>query len=337
MQPSLNKSQLFANTLETLNDSTLHGLPKFESFSELDSDSDFITDLTRLPPDNTLYPEAKRQRVDLISFSEESFLDEERFEEIEDAEQVAIQGESSTMETETMPVPPVEGFCPTPKKRSPSPRKTVKKSREQSVVSDAKSPDPTKSFPENTTNAESSNDIKPVVTEHSHEEPEPATPAPAQDEDVNSPSSVQQPVARRGRKQSLTDDPSKTFVCHLCTRRFRRQEHLKRHYRSLHTGEKPFSCPDCGKKFSRSDNLAQHSRTHGSGAIVMGVLGDGEIHGEPAFGHETENYSAVLFEAAQQAAANVSSSSSSEGSVHVTSPTPSIENGKSMKKRKREE
>jgi len=48
------------------------------------------------------------------------------------------------------------------------------------------------------------------------------------------------PVSRRGRKQSLTDDPSKTFVCTLCSRRFRRQEHLKRHYRSLHTQDKPF-------------------------------------------------------------------------------------------------
>ncbi|KAL1837959.1 hypothetical protein VTJ49DRAFT_3230 [Mycothermus thermophilus] len=48
------------------------------------------------------------------------------------------------------------------------------------------------------------------------------------------------PTSRRGRKQSLTEDPSKTFVCDLCNRRFRRQEHLKRHYRSLHTQEKPF-------------------------------------------------------------------------------------------------
>ena len=36
------------------------------------------------------------------------------------------------------------------------------------------------------------------------------------------------PSSRRGRKQSLTEDPSKTFVCTLCWRRFRRQEHLKR-------------------------------------------------------------------------------------------------------------
>ena len=85
------------------------------------------------------------------------------------------------------------------------------------------------------------------------------------------------PVVRRGRKQSLTEDPSKTFVCNLCFRRFRRQEHLKRHFRSLHTQDKPFSCGECGKKFSRSDNLSQHARTHGSGAVVMGLLEDGEI------------------------------------------------------------
>ena len=85
------------------------------------------------------------------------------------------------------------------------------------------------------------------------------------------------PTNRRGRKQSLTEDPSKTFVCELCNRRFRRQEHLKRHYRSLHTQEKPFECHECGKKFSRSDNLAQHARTHGSGAIVMNLIDDLDV------------------------------------------------------------
>jgi len=84
------------------------------------------------------------------------------------------------------------------------------------------------------------------------------------------------PVVRRGRKQSLTEDPSKTFVCHLCTRRFRRQEHLKRHFRSLHTKDKPFSCNECGKKFSRSDNLSQHARTHGS-AIQMTMMSDSDL------------------------------------------------------------
>ncbi|KAF5094133.1 hypothetical protein D0Z00_003691 [Geotrichum galactomycetum] len=71
-------------------------------------------------------------------------------------------------------------------------------------------------------------------------------------------------VYRRGRKPASTDDDdsSKTFVCAHCSRRFRRQEHLKRHFRSLHTREKPFGCKECGKTFSRSDNLAQHARTH---------------------------------------------------------------------------
>ncbi|ODV74694.1 uncharacterized protein CYBJADRAFT_136505 [Cyberlindnera jadinii NRRL Y-1542] len=57
-------------------------------------------------------------------------------------------------------------------------------------------------------------------------------------------------------------DPAKQFVCSYCMRRFKRQEHLKRHVRSLHTNEKPFDCTLCGKKFSRSDNLAQHIKTH---------------------------------------------------------------------------
>ncbi|KAI5286958.1 hypothetical protein KEM54_006349 [Ascosphaera aggregata] len=84
-------------------------------------------------------------------------------------------------------------------------------------------------------------------------------------------------VNRRGRKQSLTEDPSKTFVCTLCGRRFRRQEHLKRHYRSLHTSDKPFECSECGKKFSRSDNLAQHARTHGNATVIMNVHTNGMV------------------------------------------------------------
>ena len=88
------------------------------------------------------------------------------------------------------------------------------------------------------------------------------------------------PVVRRGRKQSLTEDPSKTFVCHLCSRRFRRQEHLKRHFRSLHTKDKPFSCNECGKKFSRSDNLSQHARTHGSSIHMSLIDGSEQFVGE---------------------------------------------------------
>lgn len=76
-------------------------------------------------------------------------------------------------------------------------------------------------------------------------------------------------VYRRGRKPTTIDDSSKTFMCQHCGRRFRRQEHLKRHFRSLHTREKPFGCKQCGKTFSRSDNLAQHARTHTKQTLVV--------------------------------------------------------------------
>jgi hypothetical protein len=139
------------------------------------------------------------------------------------------------------------------------------------------------------------------------------------------------PTSRRGRKQSLTEDPSKTFVCEICNRRFRRQEHLKRHYRSLHTQEKPFECSECGKKFSRSDNLAQHSRTHGSGAIVMNLIDDPDamagVPMHPAYPHPAmmgadglvggDDYHAlgkVLFQVAAEVPGSASELSSDEGS-----------------------
>lgn len=120
------------------------------------------------------------------------------------------------------------------------------------------------------------------------------------------------PTSRRGRKQSLTEDPSKTFVCTLCSRRFRRQEHLKRHYRSLHTHDKPFECTDCGKKFSRSDNLSQHQRTHGTGAVVMGVLDSSELHGDMSQQQSgfTNQNPAMMGQILYQAADGISSSSS---------------------------
>lgn len=141
-------------------------------------------------------------------------------------------------------------------------------------------------------------------------------------------SSAQTPTNRRGRKQSLTEDPSKTFVCTLCSRRFRRQEHLKRHYRSLHTHDKPFECNECGKKFSRSDNLAQHARTHGSGGILMGVLENGELAPQQAFDEEMGH---ALYEAAQRAA--MASSSSGSGSESSSSG----DSKRALKKRKRDE
>lgn len=130
------------------------------------------------------------------------------------------------------------------------------------------------------------------------------------------PSTLPAPANRRGRKQSLTEDPSKTFVCDLCSRRFRRQEHLKRHYRSLHTQEKPFECNECGKKFSRSDNLAQHARTHAGGAIVMNLIEDGTPgayeSGIVPTPDDYGTYGKVLFQIASEVPGSASEPSSDE-------------------------
>jgi C2H2 transcription facotor len=95
---------------------------------------------------------------------------------------------------------------------------------------------------------------------------------------------------------------------------------------------------ECGKKFSRSDNLAQHARTHGSGAIVMSVLENGEI--TPHMGYEDGSPTAmghVLYEAAQAAIIAPSSSSSSGSERGMQSVSPSSDGKRSLKKRKREE
>lgn len=144
---------------------------------------------------------------------------------------------------------------------------------------------------------------------------------------------------RRGRKQSLTEDPSKTFVCHLCNRRFRRQEHLKRHYRSLHTQDKPFKCLECGKQFSRSDNLSQHQRTHGSGSFPLSVMDSmgNEIPMASMTGSESdaERMTQVILSAAERMAAPLSESGSSSDMSDSMSMGSS--SAKKERKRKRDE
>ena len=331
----------FSKSFESLATSTLGGLPSFDTFSDLDdSESELVTDLSQpCQLEHAAYPGTKRQRLDLISFDEDEFLSEDSFEEFENVDQVASAG---------LPTPPESrrssedssAKMKTNKKRGPI-KKPVKKIVSNAELSDS---EPSVKHETHSHATGSSSDQGAAAQETSNARDSTAASesnAVASSSD-NTATSVQ-PVARRGRKQSLTDDPSKTFVCNLCSRRFRRQEHLKRHYRSLHTHDKPFECNECGKKFSRSDNLSQHARTHGAGAIVMGVLEDGELPpteaGSPIDHADTGALGAVLFEAAQAAAANASSSSPSSSSSgrESTSPAPSIDNMKTIRKRKRED
>lgn len=315
----------FASPSDTAATTTLGGLPAFDTFSDLDSEHDHFS-----PCDSAGYLGSKRQRFDL-PFEDEEFLSEDSFEDLEDPERFASAGLMTPPDSRRTSEDATTNMKP--KKRSP-PKKAKKATHSNEALAMA-------TPSESTHNAATDSTTQQSAATHQHADNGTDEKEDDAAEDPETPSAGQQPVARRGRKQSLTDDPSKTFVCTLCSRRFRRQEHLKRHYRSLHTHDKPFECNECGKKFSRSDNLSQHARTHGSGAIVMGVLEDGELPpSEKATPVNGDNgaLGAVLFEAAQAAAANGSSQSSAGGSSPrgSTSPPPSSENTK-QKKRKRED
>ncbi len=331
----------FSKSFESSATSTLGGLPSFDTFSDLDdSENEFVTDLSRASrSDNAPYLGNKRQRLDLISFDEDEFLSEDSFEEFENVDQVASAGLPTPLESRRSPEDS-SAKMRTTKKRG----QTKKPAKKTNINADMSDSEPSVKHEAHSHTTGSSPEQGSAAQEASNaRDSTAASDSNAVASSSDTAATSVQPVARRGRKQSLTDDPSKTFVCNLCSRRFRRQEHLKRHYRSLHTHDKPFECNECGKKFSRSDNLSQHARTHGAGAIVMGVLEDGELPpteaGSPIDHADTGALGAVLFEAAQAAAANASSSSSSSSSSSrdSTSPAPSIENMKTIRKRKRED
>ncbi|CAN6617344.1 hypothetical protein TRVA0_007S00166 [Trichomonascus vanleenenianus] len=61
---------------------------------------------------------------------------------------------------------------------------------------------------------------------------------------------------RQGRSNSSTG-----IKCHVCSREFSKNEHLKRHLRS-HSKEKPYECTECKKLFVRRDTLSRHTKSH---------------------------------------------------------------------------
>ncbi|KAI4206458.1 MAG: hypothetical protein LQ346_001084 [Caloplaca aetnensis] len=326
----------FTNSFDSLSGTTLGSLSAFDTFSDLESDNDFITNLSRPPPSEFVaYLGNKRQRVDLLPFEEEDLLSEDSFGDFEDGAQTAFASLPSPPESRRASEAEIESVKMKSKRRSnpkKAPAAKVQAATEESPVQD------TQPSEEGHAGQQSSGDQQTSTAAENHSGSSDNTAIPSS---VSTPAAGAQPLSRRGRKQSLTEDPSKQFQCTLCSRRFRRQEHLKRHYRSLHTHDKPFECNECGKKFSRSDNLSQHARTHGAGSVTLGVLEDGEMppdeNPQSLENGDTGALGAVLFEAAQAAAANTSSSSGTESARDSASPPPSAENARTMKKRKREE
>jgi len=307
------------------------GLPVFEPVFDLDVEDDFSGMAAYAGAENVQFHGNKRQRLDLapVMIEDDGFFSEESYSDEEFAAAASFSPSTSEF---SIPEHSAAAVDMTPRKMS---RK----------ASDAGTP--------RSASAQQESHNSNSTTESNASEPAESA--------ASTPNAQGNSVSRRGRKQSLTDDPSKTFVCTLCSRRFRRQEHLKRHFRSLHTHDKPFECTDCGKKFSRSDNLSQHQRTHGAGTMVMGVLTSPDQHMHPPIesvnGGEagslirpkSEQYSpqsmmvqprlspdagqlgAMLFDVTAQVSA--SSSSSSAGYSDMES-SPSQDN-KAAKKRKR--
>ncbi|KAF3387624.1 C2H2 finger domain transcription factor sebA [Penicillium rolfsii] len=259
----------------------LSSLPTFDSFSDLDSDDELNRLVEFHPGANAVYMGGKRQRVNhLYIVEDDGFLSEHSLDDADDHEGFLHNSLPSFEWTEsTQPQTEEAEEIVQEEEIKSKKRNSRKSSRKNSNVEMEDEEEP----------------VKKIAVAHS------GCNAPS----VGSPCTDSEPapvsVNRRGRKQSLTDDPSKTFVCTLCSRRFRRQEHLKRHYRSLHTQDKPFECNECGKKFSRSDNLAQHARTHGGGSIVMGVLDPSEACMSFDEQHDAGALGQVMYEAAQSA------------------------------------
>ncbi|KAJ5175099.1 C2H2 finger domain transcription factor sebA [Penicillium canariense] len=255
----------------------LSSLPTFDSFSDLDSDDELNRLVEFHPGANAVYLGGKRQRVPQYMVEDDGFLSEHSLEDSDEHEAFLHHGLPSFEWTESTQ-PQLEEAEETAEEEIKSKKRSHRKSSRK-----------TTHFEEE----EEEEPVKKIAVAHS-ECSAPSVGSPATDSE---PAPVS--INRRGRKQSLTDDPSKTFVCTLCSRRFRRQEHLKRHYRSLHTQDKPFECHECGKKFSRSDNLAQHARTHGGGSIVMGVLDSSEAGMSFDEQHDAGALGQVMYEAAQ--------------------------------------
>lgn len=65
-----------------------------------------------------------------------------------------------------------------------------------------------------------------------------------------------------------SDDTGKTYTCQVCSKTFKRREHLYQHSK-LHSGLRPFSCVHCPKTFSRKEHLMRHLTSH-SGAKDFG-------------------------------------------------------------------
>ncbi|KAM0787318.1 hypothetical protein ACM66B_007091 [Microbotryomycetes sp. NB124-2] len=126
-------------------------------------------------------------------------------------------------------------------------------------------------------------------------------------------------IAKPGKQKKIHTCPAQH-----CNAAFKRSEHLKRHYKSVHMGSKPFPCQEegCSKAFSRKDNLQQHmAMVHSKKAIKLDHPENGVTHRYEDM-TPAENSTKRRAPSARKSAA--SAAASEAGSVEVGSPMVSV-------------
>jgi hypothetical protein len=54
------------------------------------------------------------------------------------------------------------------------------------------------------------------------------------------------------------EDGTKTYVCAICSHRFKRKDHLKKHVETVHEKARAFACQLCERRFGQKYHLAIH-------------------------------------------------------------------------------
>ncbi|KAG9546811.1 hypothetical protein KCU71_g16763, partial [Aureobasidium melanogenum] len=78
---------------------------------------------------------------------------------------------------------------------------------------------------------------------------------------ISNPDQTSSSAFLQDHKRFLSEGPLRSFSCNICSCRFLRWEHSKRHNDSHFTYGKPFEYGDCEKTFSRTGDLTQHQHT----------------------------------------------------------------------------
>lgn len=65
-----------------------------------------------------------------------------------------------------------------------------------------------------------------------------------------------------GLNMNAMMQPTKNFICCICTHAFSKKKELDRHVMTVHTTVKQFKCGQCSKSFNRKDKLLRHEKIH---------------------------------------------------------------------------